>query len=482
MAALGSTSHRDAASRDAASPRAVAAPGALTFAAWLIGLVTTLLILDTPYLVFGFHSPSLHLVLDSVDACIAFLLAFLLYGRLSRTRRPQDVLLTQAFLLLGISGLPIPLLLDELDRTPPRTLEVWLPLTLRALAALLLVTAAALGSRPASRTRRRWLGWAPALLAAASILALRLTRHALPPAIAPNPPASAQHPVVDGHWLLITAQAFAALCFLTASVLFMRQATRQDDALVRWLGPACALGGFARVNYVLFPSLYSSWVYTGDILRTSCYLLLLVAAAREIGQYWSAQSRLAILEDRRRLARELHDGVVQELGYIRGESFRLQSDPEVQRRIQGACDRALDEARAALDALGPGAHEPLGRVLHRAAREVATRYGDAHVDVDLDDSIEVDVQQVHALVRLTREAVSNAVRHGTARTIHIRLERYDAARRLVITDDGHGFDQHAAKDGNGYGLTSMRERAEGLPGALSVASTPGAGTTVEVVW
>jgi signal transduction histidine kinase len=262
----------------------------------------------------------------------------------------------------------------------------------------------------------------------------------------------------------------------------MGQATKDNDALVRWLGPACALGGFARVNYVLFPSLYSSWVYTGDILRTSCYLLLLVAAAREIGQYWSTYSRLAILEDRRRLARELHDGVVQELGYIRGESFRLQSDPQVQSRIQQACDRALDEARAALDALGPGAREPLGRVLHRAAREVASRYGDAQVDVVLDDSIEVDVQQVHALVRLTREAVSNAVRHGTARTVRILLERDEKRRRLVIADDGRGFEAHAVENGSGYGLTSMRERAENLPGALSVASTPGAGTTVEVTW
>ena len=457
-------------------------PRTLTLAAWAAGLVTTLLILDTPYLVFGYRSPSVHLVLNSVDVCIAFLLAYLLYGRLQRTGRPQDLLLTEGFLLLGVSGLPIPLLLDQIDQLPPRTLEVWLPLVLRAGAALLIVAAAGLGLRPSPRPDGGWVAWTPPLVVVGAVLTLWAVRDSLPTAVSANPPASAQHPVLDGHWMLLAAQAFAALCFLAASILFMRQAGKREDALMRWLGPACALGGFARINYVLFPSLYSSWVYTGDILRTSCYLLLLVAAAREIGEYWSAQSQLTVLEDRRRLARELHDGVIQELGYIRGESFRLGSDTVVRDRIQDACDRALDEARTALDALGPGAHEPLGRILHRAAREVAARYGGSQVDAHLDDTIEVDVQQVHTLVRLTREAVSNAVRHGAASSIRLTLDRYDGARRLVIADNGSGFDRDEADDGPGYGLTSMRERAENLPGGLSVTSTPGAGTTVEVTW
>ena len=57
-----------------------------------------------------------------------------------------------------------------------------------------------------------------------------------------------------------------------------------EDELLRWLGPACALLGFARVNYLLFPSLYSGWLYTGDLLRTAGYACLLVGAAREISR------------------------------------------------------------------------------------------------------------------------------------------------------------------------------------------------------
>jgi signal transduction histidine kinase len=287
--------------------------------------------------------------------------------------------------------------------------------------------------------------------------------------------------VIEGHPVLLVAQGLTAVCFLAASVLFVRQSFSRSDELLRWLGPACALGGFARVNYVLFPSLYSDWVYTGDLLRTGCYVLLLVGAAREIGRYWSAQARVAVLEDRRRLARELHDGVVQELGYIRAESFAIAPDHGLQTRILGACDRALDEARAAVDALGRSPDEPLGFVLHRAARQVAERYG-GRVVVDLDDAVEADQDQRHALVRIIREAVSNAVRHGSAGSIRIRLEHDQHARRLVVQDDGMGFDPGDVSGGAGYGLISMRERAMALPGAFDISSEPGKGTTVGVTW
>jgi len=271
-----------------------------------------------------------------------------------------------------------------------------------------------------------------------------------------------------------------ALGFVVAAVAFSAQASKRGDTLLKWVGPACVLGAFSRLHYMLFPSIYSGWIYTGDLFRTGCYLLLLVGAAREIGRYWRAQARLAVIDDRRRLARELHDGVVQELSYIRTEAHLIAGDDDVRHRIVDSVDRAADEARAAIDTLGSEGDQPLGLLLHSAARQVAERYG-GQVVVDRDVSIDATAEQSHDLVRITREAVSNAIRHGRARNIGIGLVRDEDGRRLVVHDDGRGFDPQASET-TGYGMTSMRERAENLPGRFRVSSAPGRGTTVVIEW
>ncbi|MEI5585224.1 sensor histidine kinase, partial [Agromyces sp. CCNWLW208] len=294
-------------------------------------------------------------------------------------------------------------------------------------------------------------------------------------------------PLISGHPALLAAQALAAAAFVTASIAFARQAARRDDELLRWLAPAFALAAFARVHYVLFPSLYTDWLYTGDLLRTGSYLLLLIGALRELQLYWVAQTGAAVREDRRRLARELHDGLLQELAYIRIESNRIPATTSTKQQIADAADRALDEARAAVNALGHVGDESLGFVLHRAARDLAERYG-VDLEVDLDDAVQADQDQRHALMRITREAVLNGVRHGGADHVRIRLERAAGVRRLSISDNGSGFDPSTIPDWStrtgpgGYGLVSMDDRARGLPGELRIASAPGEGCVVTVEW
>jgi signal transduction histidine kinase len=133
-------------------------------------------------------------------------------------------------------------------------------------------------------------------------------------------------------------------------------------------------------------------------------------------------------------------------------------------------------------ALGSPTDEPLGFVLHRAARELAERYQVA-LEVDVDDSITAVSEKRHALLRITREAVSNAVRHGKAGRIQVQLRRDGTQRRLVIEDDGQGFDvEPAVEAGVGYGLVSMRDRASSLPGSFHIDSAPGRGSVVTVTW
>lgn len=458
----------------------------LTVAGWAVGLATTALVLGTPLLVPAYRNPELHLVLDTADTCIALLVAYLLHGRFLRSHRLQDLLLSQALLLLAVAGLGLSLVLGLLGDHAPGTVDAWLPVGLRSCAAALVLAAAFAGDRRVEGT-----GGRARLVTLAGVVAVFLLlwslRDSLPVAVVEQDVESAARPSLSGHPLVLLAYAVATVCFLVASAAFTRR-TRvgeggRPDSLLVCLGPAFALAGFARVNYLLYPSLYSGWLYTGDLLRTASYVVLLVGAAREIRQYWVAQADAAVLADRRRLARDLHDGVVQELAYIRLETVGMEGDGEVKLRVVESCDRATDEARAAVDALGRGADEPLGQVLHRAARHVADRY-DARLDVELDPTVTAHPDHQYALVRITREAVSNAIRHGRVSQVCLRLCHDDhGRRRLLVVDDGGGFDPSEA-DGtaSGFGIRSMEERARGLDGTVDIRSEPGKGTTVEVTW
>ncbi|WP_194288620.1 sensor histidine kinase [Ornithinicoccus halotolerans] len=443
----------------------------------------TALILWTPYLGFVYRSPSLHLMLDTVDACVAFLAAYLVYGRFVRARTLQDLLLAEGLVLLAVAGVGLTYFAGPLAGQPGGAFHVWLPLTVRLIGAVLIALAAL--SRSRRRTGRSagvWLVLGPVVLVTAVVMVLAVLGSRLPTAVgqAYVPPA-VQPPLLTGHPLFILAQGASAICFGIASIAFTAQAVRRGDALLRWLGPACALGACARVHYALFPSLYTDWLYTGDLLRTGFYLLLLVGAARELSQYWNAQTKAAVLEDRRRLARELHDGVIQELAYIRLESHGIPVESPARGRITHACDRALDEARAAVHALDSSGTEPLGFRLHRAATELAERYA-VDLEVDLDDSVDALPHQQHALTRITREAVSNAARHGKAARVVVRLSREGGCRRLSIQDDGRGFDVGTASTSTGYGLTSMRDRASALPGSFRIDASTGTGSVVTVTW
>ena len=452
-----------------------------TAVGWGAGLATTLLILGTPYLVFAYHSPELHLEIDSVDACAALLLSYLVYGRFVRSRRLPDLLVAEGLAVLAVTGLVLNLLLELAGSRVPERIDVWLPVLLRTVGALLIVGGSLAPDHILTTMQwRRHQLVTTGLIAVAAAL-LWLGRGSLPAALTESPPGSAQHPVIAGHPVLIAAQVLGAVCFLGASLAFTRRSRGRADELFRWLGPGCALVGFARLSYALFPSLYSGWLYTGDLLRTGGYLVLLFGAAREIRSHWSAQARAAVLEDRRRLARELHDGLLQELAFLRMGCSTLDAS-ELRRELISSCDRALDEARAAVDALGRSPDEPLGFVLHRSARQVAERYK-ARVDVDLDDSVTSEPELQHALVRITREAVSNAIRHGQPGRIGVRLRGEAEGCQLLVEDDGRGFDlAEVQRSGTGYGLISMTERATSLGATLTIDSTPGQGTRVLVTW
>jgi len=233
------------------------------------------------------------------------------------------------------------------------------------------------------------------------------------------------------------------------------------------------------LNYFLFPSLYSEWVYVGDVFRLTAYFALLIGISREMLAYQRGAADAAVFEERRRLARELHDGLAQELAFIRSEGARLSgtSDRDVM-RMATAAERALGEARMAISSLTTPVGEPLEVSLGRAAEAVALRMG-ARVEVDCTGKPDVPTAARQSLERIVREATSNAVRHGQAKLIRVEINANDRLR-VAIVDNGRGFQTTRARSGDSFGLTSMRERAQGIEGTFTVQSAPGEGTTVEV--
>jgi signal transduction histidine kinase len=194
--------------------------------------------------------------------------------------------------------------------------------------------------------------------------------------------------------------------------------------------------------------------------------------------------RLELLEDRERIAKELHDGVIQSLfavGMGLQGAAAMASDSELARRIENAVediDRSIRDLRNYIFGLRPGilADRQLDQALRELGSEFEGRSGVVTV-VQVDEDVASELaSRASDLVQITREALSNVGRHAHATTCRVTLRRDDGSAQLEIDDDGTGFDTETAREG--LGLDNLRRRVEQLGGRLDLASVPGEGTTV----
>ena len=265
-----------------------------------------------------------------------------------------------------------------------------------------------------------------------------------------------------------------------AFVGFARRADRENDLLMRGFAVAAPLGAGAVLTYAIGPALGPGWVVADELFLLGAYGAVLVGAWTESVAYWQRFVELASAEERRRLARDLHDGLAQDLLYISVQARALvDHHPEASalRNLLYASERALDESRGALGTLAYPPDEPIERVLETCVGEAARRVG-AAASVRVDGDIEPCPGSREAILRIAREATCNAARHGRASHVEVALEDGDSLC-LTVTDDGVGFDAEAAlREGRGFGLESMRERARAAGGTLSIWSGPSQGTRV----
>jgi signal transduction histidine kinase len=454
----------------------------LTIVTALVGALVTVLVSLVPAVNVAYRSESLHVSLDTAAALIALLVAYLVFGRFRERGQVSDLALVAALVMFGLTNLTFSALPEVLSTDRPDNVSTWASAAGILVGAGTLLYAAFVREREIRHRKRAVLGllFACALALAAVTVLVTLFADRLPAGVpADLSPKSSGGPWLSGHPAVLAVQLVVMAFFDLAAIGFVRRAEHDDDSLMHWFAAAAAIAAFARLNYFLFPSLYSQWISTGDVLHLGFYLLLLVGAVQEIRAYWRGLARAAVLEERRRMARDLHDGLAQELAYILGRARRFAREgDEDAGHIATAAERALDESRRAIAALTRPVDEPLEIALAQAAEEVANRVG-ARVQCDLDHSVAVSIATREALVRIVREAVTNAGRHGKANLVTVELSN-GRGLSLRIADDGSGFDPAEAEGGRGFGIVSMRERAQAIGGRFSLESAPGEGTAIEV--
>lgn len=246
---------------------------------------------------------------------------------------------------------------------------------------------------------------------------------------------------------------------------------------------------FKLTNLLIFS--FIILIRTISFIAVGFFINLLVTRLREanlrLRHYAAAQEQLAVSHERNRLARELHDTLAHSLTALavslETAAAYFDLDPQKARALlESSLESAragAEETRRALRALRSSDLEDLGlRLAIRKLAESAAARFNLDLELVLQDPmpfLSPDVEQ--AIYRIAQEAIENVVRHAQARKLTVRLFQ-DGRMKLIIEDDGTGFDLNAAKASGHFGLTGMKERAELAGGTLKIESHQGRGTKV----
>ncbi len=444
---------------------------------WATAVALTL----DPRLRFAFTTPGLEAAFQTVASLIALLVGFLAFARLRWRSSSSDLLLAIALLVIGLSTLlfgAVPALAD----IATSNFAAWSAVVCLSLGSLLFGAAAFVPTRspllpPAARAMALLFGaGSPAVtIFLVWVSGVNLRRAGtLPPA-----GAAMGRPVLDANPGLLALGILTAVVDAAAAAGYLYQARITGERFFGWLSFAAIFAAAAHISF-FYPSLYIRTVSASDIFRLFFYLLLLVGSIREMWARWLTLPQAMVAEERRRIARDLHDGLAQELAFLKRHLDSLDGaiEQEALGQLRGATERARLESRLVIRALAAYRPQTTAEAIAEAVTEAAKRSG-VTPSFDLYPGIRLPAAHQEALVRIACEAVTNAARHSGADQVGVSLHRHGSRARLRVADDGSGFNPGASTAG--FGLVSMRERANSAGGDFAISSVPGHGTKVEVV-
>jgi signal transduction histidine kinase len=225
-----------------------------------------------------------------------------------------------------------------------------------------------------------------------------------------------------------------------------------------------------------------------ELLNTIAHQIALVIRN---AQLYAQLSQMAVLKERYRLSREFHDGLAQTLGYLGFQAERLENLVADERQVEAIAEigelrqsirDAYADVREAIDGLRLSVENP-GQIALRLREYTAAFSRQSGITTNFQstpENLEIDPGTALQILRIAQEALTNVRKHAQARNVNVTLQADQDRLQLLISDDGRGFPAEIETDRTyrSYGLTTMRERSEGLGGTLSVATSPELGTRI----
>lgn len=418
-------------------------------------------------------APTLRAALEMMMTLFALAGAWLLRAEFAASRRARDLQLLSAALVLGLVNLAVaalPAAFDLRHGVYFAAAQLWGRLFVAAMFA-----AAAFMPADWLVARRRHplaivAGFSVAGLAVAGVGGLVGSGYGHSGTL-----------VLGGRPLLVVLVVAATALFLYAAVGFFQRWRAERDRVVAVAAFALILLASASFAHLLKGSLAPGRIGAGEVLRTLGFGLILAGAVIGERQVHARSSKATALAERRRVARDLHDGIAQDLAFIAAHGPRFVEELGDDHPVVVAARRALAISRSTISELS----DPRGATVHESLEALAHELGDRFgisvaVSAQLTDDLEPNERE--NVTRIAREAIANAARHGGARNVIVSLRQNGSGLALRIVDDGCGIagpDLLPAPEG--FGLRSMRERAAALGGQLNVRQPRMGGTELEVV-